>query len=144
MSQAGPHNSSIPVLVVDDEPDLLDVMRFVLESEGFGVETARNGKEALERLVAGWSPGLVLLDLMIPGYDGFEVCKRLREDPTTRSIPIVIISALDDQESRTRAEYAGATIIMINHDEGLADQLPRQIRVLDGQIISDRTKADAS
>jgi CheY-like chemotaxis protein len=52
---------------------------------------------------------MVLLDLMLPGYDGFEVCRRLRSDPSTRTIPVLIISALDDPESRAKAAQAGAT-----------------------------------
>jgi len=52
---------------------------------------------------------MVLLDLMLPGHDGFEVCRRLRSEPGTRTIPILIISALDDPESRARAADAGAT-----------------------------------
>ncbi len=52
---------------------------------------------------------MVLLDLMIPGYDGFEVCRRLRGDPATQRVPILVISALDDAESRAEAAAAGAT-----------------------------------
>jgi DNA-binding response OmpR family regulator len=52
---------------------------------------------------------MVLLDLMIPGHDGFEVCRRLRSDPSTRTVPILIISAMDDAGSRARATEAGAT-----------------------------------
>ena len=56
------------------------------------------------------TPNVVLLDLMLPGeYDGFEVCRRLREDPVTRKVPVIIISAMDDDASRERASRAGAT-----------------------------------
>jgi len=56
------------------------------------------------------APDMVLLDLNLPGqYDGFDVCERLRSDPTTRTVPVVIISAMDDDESRARATAAGAT-----------------------------------
>ncbi|HWO23697.1 MAG TPA: response regulator [Kofleriaceae bacterium] len=104
--QDGLDNSSIPVLVVDDEPDLLDVMRFVLESEGFGVETARNGKEALERLGAGWSPGLVLLDLMMPVMNGWTFLDEVSKNPVLKGIPVVVLTA-------SRAEgVPGAAVVL--------------------------------
>jgi two-component system, chemotaxis family, chemotaxis protein CheY len=97
LTQAGPHNSSVPVLVVDDEPDLLDVMRFVLESEGFGVETARNGKEALDRMLdrirAGRAPGLVLLDLMMPVMNGWTFLDEISKTPVLKEIPVVVLTA---------------------------------------------------
>ena len=106
MMQDGLDNSSIPVLVVDDEPDLLDVMRFVLESEGFGVETARNGKEALERLGAGWSPGLVLLDLMMPVMNGWTFLDEVSKNPVLKGIPVVVLTA-------SRAEgVPGAAVVL--------------------------------
>lgn len=104
--QAGLDNSSIPVLVVDDEPDLLDVMRFVLESEGFGVETARNGKEALERICAGWAPGLVLLDLMMPVMNGWTFLDEVSKHPALKEIPVVVLTA-------SRAEgVPGAAVVL--------------------------------
>lgn len=101
MTQVGSHNSSLPpsppsplpVLVVDDEPDLLEVMRFVLESEGFGVETARNGKEALDRMHAGEAPRLVLLDLMMPVMNGWTFLDELAKNPTLKEIPVVVLTA---------------------------------------------------
>ena len=69
---------------------------------------ATGGAQAFQRLAVR-QPDLILLDLLMPQMDGFEVCRRLRSDASTRNIPILIISALDDPESRARAASAGAT-----------------------------------
>jgi CheY-like chemotaxis protein len=89
--QTSPHPRR--VLVVDDEMDLLDTMRIVLESEGFGVETARNGQEALAVLRAGEPPELVLLDLMMPVMNGWQVLSEIAKVPSLKSIPIVVLTA---------------------------------------------------
>lgn len=81
------------VLVVDDEADLLEVMRFVLESEGFVVETTRNGLEALSHLRGGKLPDLVLLDLMMPVMNGWEFLKEIAKAPSLAAIPIVVLTA---------------------------------------------------
>jgi len=81
------------VLVVEDEPDLLEVTCFALESEGFVVETARHGREALERLRAGMRPSLVLLDLMMPVMSGLELLHEVAKIPTLQAIPIVVLTA---------------------------------------------------
>jgi len=81
------------VLIVDDEPDLLEVTRFALESEGFGVETARNGEEALALLLSGKRPGLVLLDLMMPVMNGWRFLDEIAKIPSLETIPIVILTA---------------------------------------------------
>jgi two-component system alkaline phosphatase synthesis response regulator PhoP len=79
------------VLVVDDEKDIVELLRYNLRKEGYEVIVAQNGQEALERMTA--RPDLVLLDLMMPVLDGFETCKRLKSDPTTAHIPIVFLTA---------------------------------------------------
>ena len=81
------------VLVVDDEQGMLEVMRFVLEGEGFDVETARNGVEALERLRTGIQPALVLLDLMMPVMSGWEFLDEVARLPSLRPPPIVVLTA---------------------------------------------------
>jgi CheY-like chemotaxis protein len=81
------------VLVVDDEQSLLEATRFVLENEGFGVATAKNGKEALELLRTGKLPGLVLLDLMMPVMNGWEFLDVIAELPPFDKIPIVVLTA---------------------------------------------------
>jgi CheY-like chemotaxis protein len=81
------------ILVVDDEVDLLEVTQFVLESEGFRVETARNGEDALTFLNAGKRPGLVLLDLMMPVMNGWEFLTEVAKSPSLSSIPVVVLTA---------------------------------------------------
>ena len=79
------------IVVVDDEEDIVDLIRYNLTKEGFDVVPARNGREALDQLVP--APDLVLLDLMMPVMDGFETCRRLKAQPAMAGIPVVFITA---------------------------------------------------
>jgi two-component system chemotaxis response regulator CheY len=90
------------VLIVDDDPNLLDVTRFVIESEGMAVETARNGQEALAWLRAHRLPRLVLLDLMMPVMNGWEFLDEVAKDPALKAIPVVVLTAVE----RTQAPGA--------------------------------------
>ena len=80
------------ILVVDDEPDALELIGFNLKNAGYEVITAENGNDALKKARA-YLPHLILLDLMIPEVDGLEVCKILRRDPATAGIPIIMVTA---------------------------------------------------
>jgi putative two-component system response regulator len=95
------------ILVVDDEPSIVDVLTRFLTREGYGVVTAANGLEALERVELD-SPDLILLDVTMPELDGFSVCERLKGDQRTALIPITMLTGLDDREHRTRGIEAGA------------------------------------
>ena len=99
------NNSTI--LIVDDQFVGREVLRGLLIGQGYNLAFASNGPEAL-RLAAKLTPDLILLDIMMPGMNGFEVCRRLRGDPFLGEIPIMMITALDDEESRLRALKAGA------------------------------------
>jgi two-component system phosphate regulon response regulator PhoB len=90
---AGPQPS---VLVVDDEEDLLELVRFNLVRDGYAVAVASTGEDAL-RMIRRESPDLVVLDLMLPGIDGLEICRRLKADPRTREIPIVMLTAKGEE-----------------------------------------------
>jgi two-component system, OmpR family, alkaline phosphatase synthesis response regulator PhoP len=79
------------VLVVDDEKDIVELLRYNLAKEGYDVIVAYNGEQALEKAAGG--PDLILLDLMMPLLDGFETCKRLKNDPATSQIPVVFLTA---------------------------------------------------
>jgi DNA-binding response OmpR family regulator len=92
------------VLVVDDDPTVAEVVTRYLEREGFAVEAAGDGLEALNRAAAG-PPDLVVLDLMLPGLDGMEVCRRLRE---MAPIPIIMLTALGDESERVAGLEFGA------------------------------------
>ena len=97
------------VLVADDDPHIRRLLEYTLKNRGYKVLTANDGEEALD-VYRETAPDIVLLDLNLPGqYDGFDVCTRLRSDAGTRNVPVVIISAMDDDESRSRATAAGAT-----------------------------------
>jgi two-component system, OmpR family, alkaline phosphatase synthesis response regulator PhoP len=84
------------VLVVEDEEDILELLRFNLAKEGFSVSCAATGEDAL-KLARAEAPDLLLLDLMLPGIDGLQVAKRLKEDPATRNIPIVMLTAKGEE-----------------------------------------------
>ena len=94
------------VLVVDDEEDIRELCRVNLEFEGFEVVDASGGAEALE-LVARSRPDVVFLDLMMPGMDGWEVLRRLKEDDTTADIPVVLLTARTAEEDQMRGWQEG-------------------------------------
>ncbi|MEI6559469.1 MAG: PleD family two-component system response regulator [Rhodospirillaceae bacterium] len=98
---------SARVLVVDDVMPNVKLLAAKLTREYFDVLTAYNGQQALE-LVKKESPDIVLLDVMMPGMDGFEVCQRIRSDPATMHIPVVMVTALSDISDRVRGLEAGA------------------------------------
>ena len=98
---------SARVLVVDDLAPNVKLLAAKLQAEYFDVITASSGLEALSK-VSQSPPDLVLLDVMMPGMDGFEVCRRLKSDPKTMHIPIVMVTALSDSENRVRGLEAGA------------------------------------
>ncbi len=99
----------VHVLVVEDQDSIRKMIEALVGARGFSVTAVPNGSKAIDAALVS-PPDIVLLDLMLPGnLDGFEVCRTLRAQPATENIPIVIISALDDDESREKATAAGAT-----------------------------------
>jgi class 3 adenylate cyclase len=114
--------SEFSVLVVDDDQDMAGYLAHMLRREGMEADTAADGNAALARVVAS-PPDLIILDVLMPGPSGFEVCRRLKADPSTALIPIVLITALDDSESRVRGIEAGADDFLskpVNREELLA------------------------
>ena len=95
------------VLIADDRPLNRLTVKDLLESEGHRVVEAENGQEALE-IVAAETPDLVLLDIMMPVLDGFEVCKRIKANEPTQLLPVMMMTALNDRHSRVRGIEAGA------------------------------------
>ena len=93
------------ILVVDDDPDILDAVTMILESQGYQVATARDGVEGLANL-KGEKPDLMILDLLMPKMDGFAVCKELQDPRWSeyKSIPILILSSVREEASRRRYE----------------------------------------
>jgi putative two-component system response regulator len=99
------------VLVVEDDPEVNQLVGAYAQIAGFGYEAALNGFTALSKAAAD-TPVLILLDVMLPDVDGFEVCRRLKCDDLTRSIPIVMLTALDREEYRRRGQECGAAAFL--------------------------------
>lgn len=95
------------ILAADDEPANLEVLRRLMTRHGYTVVTARDGAEALAA-VGRERPDIILLDIEMPGIDGFEVCRRLKADPSTRLVPVVIITGLAEADARIRGIDTGA------------------------------------
>jgi class 3 adenylate cyclase len=113
---------SAKILVVDDTPVNVKLLADLLGVKGYAVVTAGSGKEALERVERD-KPDLVLLDVMMPGMTGYEVCRTLRDNPATAMLPVVMVTALDPAEERVKGIEAGADDFLtkpINQPELLA------------------------
>lgn len=95
------------ILVVDDERNIVDLVRMYLEQEGFRVQSANDGGKALA-MIDRQRPALVILDLMLPGVDGWEVCRRLRANASTADLPILMLTARDDDVDKIVGLELGA------------------------------------
>ncbi len=102
--------SSLPkplALVVEDEPALVTMLRYNLEKQGYRVEDAADGQEALN-LIQEQKPDIVLLDWMLPTLSGIEVCRRIRREPATRDLPVIMLTARTEDRDAVRALNTGA------------------------------------
>jgi DNA-binding response OmpR family regulator len=107
MQPATPEHARPPrILIVDDTPQAAELLEAYLSDAGYELRTASDG-EATLKMVAEWAPDLILLDVMMPRISGFEVCKRLRGNPASRDVAILMITALDQQSDVERAVEAG-------------------------------------
>lgn len=102
-----PSDTTPLVLVADDDPDILDLVRYRLERSGYKVATAETGTEAV-RLAGELSPALAVLDVMMPGLTGFDVTRRLRADPQTVGIPVILLTARAQEADVQEGFAAGA------------------------------------
>ena len=93
------------ILVVDDEPDFCSIVQGQLEKEGYEVELAYNGVEGLEKIRAN-PPDAIVLDVMMPEMDGYEVCKELKADEATAGIPVILLTAVASHVTSTRYSHA--------------------------------------
>jgi len=100
-------NEPARILVVDDTPSNVKLLADILRARGYGVVTAVNGAEALARVERD-APDLVLLDVMMPGMSGYEVCRKLRDNPATAMLPVIMVTALDPGQERVKGIEAGA------------------------------------
>ncbi len=108
MSEQNRDNHKPTILVVDDDSSYRLLAREALEHSGFCVEEAENGKHALE-VVAHTNPDLIILDVLMPELNGFDVCSRLRRDPKFCDLPILVATGLEDINSIEQAFEVGAT-----------------------------------
>jgi len=113
------------ILIVDDEPDVLNLAKMILERAGFQILTASNGLEG-ERTAITEQPDLIILDVVMPGKNGHEVCRSLKGKSATRPIPIIIFSASPSISSKEAAYAAGADSFLTK---------PFTIEELTGQVM---------
>jgi len=126
------------ILTVDDEEMNLELLEILMVPLGYQVEKAKNGKEALEK-IAERSPDIILLDVMMPGMDGFEVCRILKEDEKTRDIPVVMVTALNQIENKVTGIETGADDYLIKpfHRNELIARVKSLLKV---RTLNDKVK----
>lgn len=95
------------ILIVDDDPAGRQTLESILDEQGYQLEFAENGAQALQ-MIRQILPDVILLDVMMPGMDGFEVCRQVRSDPAIAEIPIIMLTALDDRRSFLNGLESGA------------------------------------
>jgi putative two-component system response regulator len=134
-------NEARRILVVDDVEQNLALLGGLVRSLGYEVETARDGLEALAKLAL--EVDLVLLDVMMPGLDGYEVARRVRADPRTADLPIILVTVLDSREDRVKAIQAGASDFIakpVDKTELLV-RISSQLRLKEAQDALKRSQA---
>ncbi len=114
------------IVVIEDEPDIVEVVSYNLKREGYNVLSVERGDEGLN-LVRNQSPNLVILDLMLPGMDGLSICQQMKSDPLVRDIPVIIISGKDEESD-----------VVIGLELGADDYLTKPFR---GRELVARVKA---
>jgi adenylate cyclase len=144
------------ILVVDDTPVNLKLLADLLTAKGYSIVTAASGAEALEK-INGAAPDIVLLDVMMPGMSGYDVCRKIRENPATAMLPVVMVTALDPGQERVKGIDAGADDFLskpINQPELLArvrslmrvktlwDQLADLNRTLEARVTEQVTQVE--
>lgn len=100
------------VLIVDDQGTIITTLKFQVNHAGYDMITATNGEEALT-VTARQKPDLVMLDVMMPALNGFEVCRRLKNDPATASIPVFIVTSLHSDADSDAARNSGANEFLV-------------------------------
>jgi DNA-binding response OmpR family regulator len=99
------------VLVVEDDPDINELVGAYVQMAGFAYRAAHDGATAL-RQVSEHKPSLIVMDLMLPDTDGMEVCRQLKANPNTRQIPVLVLTALDQEEQRAQGRACGLAAYM--------------------------------
>lgn len=127
--------SNVNILVVDDEEDVVEVVSHFLEQEGYRVEKAYDGEDALGK--ASTETDLIVLDIMLPGLDGYEVCERLRSRVETETIPIIFLSAKSEEDDQIKGLMMGA-------DDYLTKPVAPQVIVAHVKAVLRRTGMEES
>lgn len=135
--------SGIPILVVDDSPGNLALLLETLSSAGYTVYVALNGREAIERAAAA-KPQLILLDVMMPGLDGFATCRQIKADPALRDVPVIFMTARDETECIVEGLELGAVDYVRKpvHPDELKARIAMHLRAAQN-VAKARTAADA-
>jgi two-component system, OmpR family, phosphate regulon response regulator PhoB len=130
------------ILIVEDEADLAEMMRYNFEAEGFRVATAASGDEAAEYLRTT-IPDLILLDWMLPGLSGIELCRRWRAKPETARVPIIMLTARGEEEERVRGLATGADDYVVKPFSlpELQARINALLRRTDPQLVTTLLKA---
>ncbi|CAJ35876.1 response regulator transcription factor [Methanocella arvoryzae] len=117
------------IMIVDDEPDVVDLVKIVLKSEGYEVVTATSGKEALEK-IGNEMPDLVLLDIMMPQMDGWEVYNHIKSNTKTRDIPVAMLTAKSQSIDKMIGLHVVQVDDYITKPFGRAELLERVKKIL--------------
>lgn len=123
------HRVGDELLLVDDDPDILDIYRMILEEEGYVVRTAISGAQAIVD-ARRYLPDLILLDLMMPGTNGIAVCTALRSRRKTAGIPIIFLSAADETHMRVKSLEAGGDDYIVKGSVSIEELLARMVVAL--------------
>ncbi len=99
------------VLVIEDEPNIIEAIKFILSREGWNVATHSNGEDAVD-VVRTKSPDVLILDVMLPGRSGYDILRELRSDAATEHLPVLMLTARGQSKDREMAERAGASRFM--------------------------------
>lgn len=99
------------VLVIEDEPNIIEAIKFILSREGWNVATHSNGEDAAD-VVRAKSPDVLILDVMLPGRSGYDILRELRGDAATQALPVLMLTARGQTKDREMAESAGASRFM--------------------------------
>ena len=142
--------SEIKILCVDDEPDILEILKYNLSNEGYNVSTAADGKSAIE-IAYNISPNLIIMDVMMPNMDGIEACEKLRSDEKFNDTIIMFLTARGEDYSHVAAYDAGADDyvtkpvkpkILVSKVKGLLRRLQKVINKDINEIVFDDIKID--
>lgn len=117
------------ILIVDDETDIRSMVQWELKGQGYQVLTASDGREALEQIAIG-QPDLVVLDVGLPGMDGFEVLQKVRADPATAVLPVIMLTAQDQSADVAQGWKAGADLYFAKPFE------PRELLEAIGRLLA--------